>query len=345
MSTIAENITRIQGAKNDIRTAIVGKGVDVPADAHIDEYAGYIQNIKTGGGGGGEPSGKMMIPNGISLSASTFTTLDMGQQDWSKVYDCSLMFQDCSKLETIENFPLDMEMLTCDRLFYNCTKLITGPMMNFSKVTKMGFLFDGCSGLTSVELSDTSNITDMDGWFRDCASLTSVPQFDTSNVTTMNQMFSDCKSLTSVPMMDTSKVTSMYYIFRGCSSLTSVPPLDTSKVTTMEEAFYGCSKLTSVPQLNTCKVKKMNNLFRNCGNLISVGGIDTSSATTMNYMFASCFKLQEVRFTGNPINLTSVTSITQGCPQTGTLYYPAEYADAYQIIINAFPTNWVKVPE
>ena len=168
---------------------------------------------------------------------------------------------------------------------------------------------------------------------------------DTSNVTMMPYMFYNCELLTSVPMMDTSKVTTMENMFYNCKYLTTIPPLDTSKVTDMEEAFYGCSKLTSVPQLNTCKVKKMNNLFRNCGNLISVGGIDTSSATTMNYMFASCFKLQEVRFTGNPINLTSVTSITQGCPQTGTLYYPAEYADAYQIIINAFPTNWVKVPE
>ena len=264
---------------------------------------------------------KPVIPNGITLSGSTFSTIDMSNWNWSRVYDWSSMFADCSNLETIENFPSDVEVLNTFNMFKSCVKLTTAPPLDTSKLTDISFLFDGCSGLTSVELSGTSNITNTNGLFRDCKSLTTIPQFDTSNVTTMSQMFS------------------------SCSKLTTIPPLDTSNVTNMGEAFYECSKLTSVPQLNTSKVKAMNNLFRGCGNLISVGGIDTSSATTMSYMFNSCSKLQEVRFTGNPINLTNVSSMTLGISRTGTLYYPAEYADAYQIIINAFPTNWVKVPE
>lgn len=48
MSTIAENLERIQSAKSDIRTAIINQGVDVPEDDRIETYAekiGSIENI------------------------------------------------------------------------------------------------------------------------------------------------------------------------------------------------------------------------------------------------------------------------------------------------------------
>jgi surface protein len=85
--------------------------------------------------------------------------------------------------------------------------------------------------------------------------------------------------------------------------------------------FYGCSNLTSVPQL------------------------DISNVTDMTQMFSRCSSLQEIRFVGKPKNSIKLTRIMSLASTVGTLYYPAEYADAYQKIINAFPSNWVKVAE
>lgn len=49
MATIAENLQRIETAKSDIRTAIIGKGVDVPSGDTIDTYAAKIDSIPSGG--------------------------------------------------------------------------------------------------------------------------------------------------------------------------------------------------------------------------------------------------------------------------------------------------------
>lgn len=52
MGTIAQEITRIQGAKSDLKTSIINKGVQVPSNALIDDYASYVDQIQQGGGGG-----------------------------------------------------------------------------------------------------------------------------------------------------------------------------------------------------------------------------------------------------------------------------------------------------
>lgn len=49
--SIASEITRLQQAKADIKSAIEGKGVTVPSDATLDAYDGYIDDIPSGGGG------------------------------------------------------------------------------------------------------------------------------------------------------------------------------------------------------------------------------------------------------------------------------------------------------
>lgn len=48
--SIASEITRLQGAKADIKSAIEAKGVTVPSNAKLDDYDTYIDEIETGGG-------------------------------------------------------------------------------------------------------------------------------------------------------------------------------------------------------------------------------------------------------------------------------------------------------
>lgn len=49
--SIASEITRLQGAKSDLKTAIEAKGVTVPSSTTIDGYATLVGQIQTGGGG------------------------------------------------------------------------------------------------------------------------------------------------------------------------------------------------------------------------------------------------------------------------------------------------------
>ena len=60
--SIATEISRIQSAKADIKTAIEAKGVTVPSSATIDTYDDYVSQISGGGGG---------IPMPSNLSAAT----------------------------------------------------------------------------------------------------------------------------------------------------------------------------------------------------------------------------------------------------------------------------------
>lgn len=48
MGTIAQELTRIQTAKTDIKTSIEAKGVQVPSNALISTYDTYIDQIQTG---------------------------------------------------------------------------------------------------------------------------------------------------------------------------------------------------------------------------------------------------------------------------------------------------------
>ena len=45
--SIASEITRLQNAKDDLRTAIQGKGVTVPVTAKLDDYDTYVASIST----------------------------------------------------------------------------------------------------------------------------------------------------------------------------------------------------------------------------------------------------------------------------------------------------------
>ena len=49
--SIATEITRLQTAKADLKTAIEGKGVTVPSAILLDGYADLVEGIQTGGGG------------------------------------------------------------------------------------------------------------------------------------------------------------------------------------------------------------------------------------------------------------------------------------------------------
>lgn len=49
--SVASEITRLQTAKADLKTAIEGKGVTVSSSAKLDAYPALVESIQQGGGG------------------------------------------------------------------------------------------------------------------------------------------------------------------------------------------------------------------------------------------------------------------------------------------------------
>lgn len=69
--SVTSEITRLQNAKADLKTAIEGKGVTVPSNTKLDGYADLVDSIETGGGGGGTTPYIVNPLNGADLGNSS----------------------------------------------------------------------------------------------------------------------------------------------------------------------------------------------------------------------------------------------------------------------------------
>lgn len=113
--SIATEISRIQSAKVDIKTAIEAKGVTVPSSATIDTYDDYVSQISGGGGG---------IPMPSNLSAATLNDYGLLTSAAIKSGVTSIggnAFKGCSSLSSIE-IP-DSVTSIGDFAFDNCSNL------------------------------------------------------------------------------------------------------------------------------------------------------------------------------------------------------------------------------
>ena len=180
---ITNNLQEIITAKQNIKSALIGKGVSPTGG--LSTYADAINRISTG------DSGIFVVPDGMKFAGSTITQFPM--VDTSNVTD---MFD----------------------MFYNCTSLHTIPLLDTSNVTDMNSMFLDCTSLHTIPLLDTSNVTNMHNMFYNCHSLTTIPQLDTSNVTNVGGMFAGCTSLQSLPLLDFSKVWIMGLFFNNGES-------------------------------------------------------------------------------------------------------------------------------
>ena len=178
MATIAENLQTIQNIKQDIKTAIENKGVDM-TNTPFTEYSTKIDEITNGG--------EIDINEyGIKLGYSSFKKIPDGI-DFSNVTDMSYMFSDCYYLQSVSS-------------------------INTSKATNMNSMFYNCERLDSLALIDTSKVVDMGGMLGNTM-LKTIPQFDTSNVENVCSIFKQCIALRTIPLLDFGSVTNMSSIF------------------------------------------------------------------------------------------------------------------------------------
>ena len=232
--SIADKLTLLINTKQDIKSAISEKGVEVTGG--MTTYADAIRRIGSGGGGGGKDD-PIYVPAGLKFGYNQTNSNPNRQPDLTlpKIIlardytDGSYMFArnkgllDIKGIDSIKTSP-HSPLTNCNNMFYQC------------------------ESLRSIPLFDTFNVTDMEDMFYGCKKLKTIPKLDTSNVTNMNGMFENCTSLTTIPQLNTSNVTHMYSTFSGCSSLKSIPMLDCRNVTHIDQLF-GQSMLETLTDL------------------------------------------------------------------------------------------------
>ena len=182
--SISTEITRIQQAKADIKTAIEAKGVTVPSSATIDTYDDYVSQIS--GGGGAKWIEVTDEESGTTLQAipSYITSVEIPSGITSIN---AFAFQYCSNLESID-IPSGVTSIGAFA-FNGCTSL--SSIIIPSGVTTIGAsAFLNCSGFTSIEIP--SGITTIGASaFLNCSGLTSVTVNATVPPTLDSQVFAN----------------------------------------------------------------------------------------------------------------------------------------------------------
>lgn len=133
--SVQNEINRISDAKNDIRSAIIAKGVSVPEDAKIDTYAELINNIKQDVGYSLTPidTGKKWID---------------GKSVWRKVINFNLDEQQSDIWQT------DIQINDTVETFISATSFI-----NSSQESQDTFLVNGVTTNNSQTNPNTITIT------------------------------------------------------------------------------------------------------------------------------------------------------------------------------------------
>lgn len=226
--SIASEITRLQQAKADIKTAIENKGVTVPSNATLDAYDGYIDDIPSGGGGNWETIARGMIdqttefdmPDGIISASQMATNYVMNNRAGMKSFTIPngatsigvSFFAGCSKLTTII-IPNSVTSIS-NYAFQGCTSLV--DITFGSGLTTFGQnVFQSCTALESITVP--ASVTNVgNGFMRQCFALKEVIMQGTTPPTMGANGFAQSNNLQAIYVPDASVAA-----YQGTSNWTS----------------------------------------------------------------------------------------------------------------------------
>lgn len=148
-----QGFTKLQSTKNNIKQAIINKGVPV---ASSDTFASYAQKIMNIVAGGDTPAEQAYLRDTIERDIT-----DIEVTGISNIGEGA--FQSCTNLTTV-NFPNVTNI--GNNAFQDCTNL---PIVNFPNVTDIGrWAFQNCTKLSTANFP---NVTNMSFSFQDCTNL------------------------------------------------------------------------------------------------------------------------------------------------------------------------------
>lgn len=240
--SIADQITRIQNAKNAIKTSIENKGVTVAADAKLDAYPALIDSIEVGSGGGGSTEHNhpdffdLLTDNGTKydelfagISKDLDTIIKIEDLDVSKVQSVSNMFNGCRGFRNRKyNFSHFGTIKSLSGLFnlagdsnYN-TEIL---MENVDFTNKDAGSMFANSNFKTIGLVNCTLPYDINYLFFYCSSTAIIDLTNTStaNVQHFNSFFGEDYTLQEIwGELDLSGACDVSDMFGSCGSLTTV---------------------------------------------------------------------------------------------------------------------------
>ena len=289
--SIESEITRLQGAKADIKTAIEAKGVTVPSNALLDTYDDYIAQISGGS------SDDYFAPQTTATNATPLTTL-LKYPAVSTPNVTQFSFSGCYAIESIDTSGFANALLNnMYNMFSSCEKLEEIDLSNFTttNVTSISSMFYGCKKLKSVDMST----------------------FSFGNVTTMNGVFNGCNEIETIVFpssINDNKNTSMENMFQNCYALKNVNLEDFNGTicTSMRNMFYECHEIVNVDMsgIGQTTCNQTRQMFRSCPKLktVDLSSFSNSASVNVQYMFANCDSLERVDL--RSFNFASTTNLS-----------------------------------
>lgn len=255
LNSIKNELKILEETRDNIRQAILDRGVIMPEGTSFDDYDDYIRKISIY---------KQQINHMDNLRIITDNWTNMNGLFENCPEDVKSIDFSYSKINT-------SNVTNMGRMFVGCSNLETikfGSNWNTSNVIYMHAMFSGCSSLTELDLSNwnTSNVTDMRAMFGGCSSLTELDlsNWNTSNVKECYNMFNGCSSLTELDLSswDTSNVKECYNVFEGCIQLQKVDlsNWNLSNASIVSQLFYTCD--ISELRLDNCNTDTISRILR-----------------------------------------------------------------------------------
>lgn len=226
--SIATEISRLQTAKADIKTAIEAKGVTVPSNATLDTYDTYVSQIQTGGGSTNylEQYAKRGLVGAISSTqlgtniGSTMPEYLLYDQDGITSVDLTgtgatkIANQFCQKCGSLSSVTIPSTVTELGNYFCGETSIASFTIP--STITKIGNYFLNKTNITSITIPSTVTSLGSD-CFNSCASLTQV----TYNAPTTDLPQAFCTSTNALALVDLNSSVSnikSYCMSRGSAS-------------------------------------------------------------------------------------------------------------------------------
>ena len=319
MSTVIEKLNEILVIKNDIKSAIRDKGVEIADNTPFADYPNCIRSIEqggddrydegysdgyeagsaNGGGNGGEVDSfyidffNTKTNNGANYSSlyrwNSSETIDISNLNDDNVENIDSMFGGCSDLTTIigiEDFnATNLDNLSC--AFEGCRSLESLDLSSWSlsdkRELRMIRMFNECRNLREVSLPSISMVE----WEEEFCYIEA------------ESMFSECESLQELDFSKWSNIIlrNCSAMFNNCRSLRTITRIldwqfDTDNFSYM---FSGCESLEYLDLSGWNKdVCEAENMFNGCRNLIGlrIDNLNFENCGSTNMMFGDCDKLQ-----------------------------------------------------
>ena len=257
MST-ADKLNYLLETKNEIKNAIVSKGITVKDTDTFRSYASKISNI----------SGTVIDDDFYNMRTNNGTD-GKGLFAYTSTEVCA----NTDFIEFVQNLDVS-KIKSCEHMFYNS---------NFTNLNLSNW--------------DTSNIINMIWMFSSCSNLTDldISNFDTSNTINIKYMFAYCSKLKNINVnhFNINKITSIYGTFQNMSTLNylNLSNWDTSNINEFTFAFSSNNNLITIEGiLDLTSAIYISYMFNNCTKLENVKiknlnytGLDLSKSTNLSY--------------------------------------------------------------